>query len=141
LGPHQVCALDAEGHAIANEVQVAIAHQGTGEQSRFRQNLEAVANADDQTAPLGMFDRGLQGGRKTGDRATPQIVAIAKSPWHNDQIRILQIAVFMPNHLGRLTEQVAGDVGRVAIAISARKNNHADIHGSSLPKIRGKVSS
>jgi hypothetical protein len=50
VGKWTVVAFDTDMDMLANEVQSPISDEGTRKQSRFAQDLKAVANADDDSA-------------------------------------------------------------------------------------------
>src|SRR5712692_10271436 len=47
--------LDADVHVAADKAQATIAHHGAGEQARLAENLEAVADAQNDAPTLGEF--------------------------------------------------------------------------------------
>jgi hypothetical protein len=127
-GERRVRLLDADHHVAAEEPQVLIAHQRAGQQSHFRQHLEAVADAEDQPARGGVaFDR-LHDRRELGQRAGAQVVAVGEAAGDDDAVGAAQVGVLVPEDLAFGAENVAHDVLRVVIAVRAGEENDAEFH-------------
>ena len=116
-------------HFAADELQAAIADQRAGQQAGFHQNLEAVADAEHQSAIGGELADGLHDGRELGDGAAAQIIAVGEAAGENDGIDIAERGRIVPDKLRLLPEIVGDRVERIVIAIAAGKNNDAEFHG------------
>ena len=71
--------LHPQVHDPADEPQRPVPDQRAGQQSRFAEDLEAVADAEDRTTPRREALDLLHHRREPGDRAAPQVVAVAES--------------------------------------------------------------
>src|SRR5262245_12739859 len=103
-------------------MQVTIAYQGTGQQSRFAQNLKAIANPENESAILRKLLHGSHHRRESRERARTQIIAIRKATGDDDCIVTTQIGIAMPNEIDRLTDVFRNNVIRVVVAVRAGKN-------------------
>ena len=78
-GEGRVGVLHAQVRPLAPELEVVVAEQGAGEQTGLAQDLEAVAAPEDKSAALGVGHHGLHDGRKAGDGAGAEVVAVGKA--------------------------------------------------------------
>ena len=109
----------AEANFPADEFQAAIAHEGAGKEARFDQNLEAVADAEHQAAfGRETLDR-AHDGRKLGDGAAAEIVAIGETAGEDDGIDGTEGGGTVPDELSRLTE-IMGETGRLGRIVCGR---------------------
>src|SRR5207253_11255961 len=109
------------------------AHHRAGEQSRFAQNLEAIADAQNQAAAVRELFHGLHHRRKAGDGASAQIVAVGKSAGQNDGVAIRKIFRLVPDEFDGLLEDVSDGVKGVVVAIGPGKNNDSKFHAVAAP--------
>ena len=130
LGPGQVIPFDPKRRGLANEVEVAVADEGSGEKARFGEDLEAVADAEDKFALGSMVTGGPQSRGKAGDRTTAQIVAIAKTTGDDDDIEVAQVTVLVPDHAGGLAEEALGHPEDIAIAVRSREDDNPKFEAS-----------
>src|ERR1700674_2832725 len=133
VGERRVRLLDADMHVAADEAQAAIPHHRAGEQARFAQDLEAVADAEHHSAAVCEFFDGLHHRRKTRDGAGAQIIAVGKSAGKDDGVAIRQIFRLVPDKFDRLPQNVADGVKRVMIAIGPGKNYDSKFHAVAAP--------
>src|SRR5208337_1041457 len=97
-------------------------------QASLAQNLEAVADAEHQTAAVGKLLHRLHDRRELGNCAGTQVVAIGKAAGHNDGVTILQIVRVMPEEGDRLLGHLLdGPVG-IVIAVGSGKDDNAKFH-------------
>jgi hypothetical protein len=101
MGERRFGILHAQVDKLADKVQGAIAQQGAWQQTRFREDLKTVANADDQTAPFGEFRNG---------------------------IKTAQVAPFVPDKFGVATQHAGDDMVAIAVAVAAREDDDAKPH-------------
>ena len=117
----------------ADKAQIGIAHQDAGQQARFDQNLEAVADAEHQTAARGMGAHRIHDRRTSGNRAAAQIVAIGKSARQHDQIGALrQIMIGMPHRRRSLAGRLRQSLDHILLAVGTGKGNDCGFHGNLL---------
>jgi hypothetical protein len=128
VGERSVGLFDANVDVAANKTQAAVAHHRAGEQARFAQNLEAVANAQDHAAALGEFLDRLHHRRKARDGAGAQIVAVGKSAGQDDGVAIRKIFRLVPDEFDGLMEDVADGVKRIVVAIGPGENDDSKFH-------------
>src|SRR5262249_5455083 len=102
VGERRVGALDADVDMLADELQVAVAQQRARQQAGFAQNLEAVADSQNDTAVMGEILDGLHYRRESRDRARPQVVSVREPAWQNDRVITIYLLFFMPNEINRL---------------------------------------
>ena len=85
-----------------DEAQLRVAHQDAGQKPEFDQNLEAVADAEDEPAALGMGAHRRHDRRMGGDRAAAQIIAVGEAARQHDEIGPRrQFGLGMPDDLRR----------------------------------------
>src|SRR6267378_1605491 len=133
VGERSVRLLDADVHVAADEAQAAIAHHRAGEQARFAQNLEAVADAEYHSAAVREFFDGLHHRGKTRDGAGAQIIAVGKSAGQNNGVAIRQIFGLVPDEFDGLPQNVADGVKRVMVAIGPGENDDSKFHAVAAP--------
>ena len=78
LGEHRCRALDTNSDGSAQEFQAAVLLQRSRQQSRFGEDLKAVADAHDGTALAGEPADGCHDGAEAGDGAGAQVVAVGE---------------------------------------------------------------
>src|SRR5215472_3237205 len=133
VGERSVGLLDADVNVAADEPEALVAHHGAGEQARFAQNLEAVADAEHQPAGGGKFLDGLHHRRKAGDGAGAQIVAVGESAGQNEGVAVREVLRLVPDELDGLLEDVSDGVKGVVVAIGPWKNNDSKFHEAVAP--------
>src|SRR5205823_1482045 len=103
-GERRLCRLDAHTDVAADEVQVAVAYQSAGQQSRLAQYLKAVADAEDEAATVGELpDRGHDG-REARERARAQIIAVGEAAGDDDRVVSREVCVAVPDEVNGLTD-------------------------------------
>ena len=115
---------------LTAELQAGVAQQGAREHARLAQDLETVADPQDQSACQGMLAYRLHQRREPGDRATAQVVAVGEATWQNDDVGPLQVAIGVPEP-HRLPARQIRRMGAVTIAPGAREDGdpEANAHG------------
>src|ERR1051326_2207426 len=99
---------------------------------RFTQNLEAVANAENESARFRVVDDRLHRGRETRNGARPQVVAVTEPTRHDDAINIAEDGVLGPDLTRGLPEHSRQRVIGVLVAVTAGKLDDADLHDTNL---------
>ena len=125
--------LNADVHVAADKAQAGIAHQRAGKQSRFAEDLEAIADAQDQAAGTGKSIEGPHDRRKTGDGAGAEIIAIRKAAGQDDRIEAGEIFGLVPDEFDRLPQDAADGVESVVIAIGTGKDDNTNFHRLATP--------
>ena len=114
---------------LADEVQVAVAGEGSGQQSKFSEHLEAVADAQHPAAAGGEIQQRLQHRCEAGDRSTAQIVAVAEAARQDHRLQSAQVGVFMPEPTGGHAETALGCPLHIPVAVGAGEHHDTDAHG------------
>jgi len=112
----------------ADELESAVADERAREQACFDEDLEAVADAENRTAGRGEFADGLHDGRKLGDGAATEVIAIGEAAGEDDGVHVVERCGVMPDEFGRLREIVSDRKKSVVVAVASGKNNHAKFH-------------
>ena len=116
---------------LAVELQVAVADERAGQQAGLGQNLKAVADTQHQPAVVGELFHRLHHGAEPRDGAASEIIAIAETAGHDDDIGIAEGIFLMPDVARGVAEQPRGVDGvLVAIArrgIGERRNSWVDL--------------
>src|SRR6266446_9945197 len=87
---------DSHLHRFADIFQSDVAHQRSGQQSRLTQNLEAVADAEDQSAAVGELTDRFHHGRELSDGASAEVVAEGEASGDDDGVAVLEVVRVMP---------------------------------------------
>src|SRR5262249_26165757 len=127
-GERRVGPLDADVDVLTDVFQASVAHQRAGQQAGLSQNLEAVANAQNNAAITGKIIDGLHYRRESRDPACPQVIPVRESPGKNYRVITIYLLFFMPNEINGLANDFADHVVRVVIAIGAGENHYAEFH-------------
>ena len=117
----------------ADEAQAAVAHHGAGEQASFAENLEAVANAENETAAVGEFLDRLHHRREARDGAGAQIIAVGKSAGQDNDVAVREVLRLVPDECDGLLEDVSDGVKGVVVAVGRGKNNDSEFHAAAAP--------
>ena len=85
---------------LADEVQRAIANQRAGKQARFAQDLESIADPEQELAGRGVLLHRLHDRRKPGDGPATQVIAIGKAAGQDDEIVTGDGSFLVPDIIG-----------------------------------------
>ena len=72
-------------------VLVCVAHQGAREQAGFAEDLESVADAEDEAAFVGELFDGLHDGSESGDGPGAEIVAVGEAAGDEDGVAVFEV--------------------------------------------------
>jgi len=115
-------------HLAAEEAEGFIAHHGAGEQAGFEEDLEAVADAEDEAARAGeAVDRFHHGG-EAGDGAGAEVVAESEAAGEDDDVGVCEIFGLVPDEFDGLREDGGDGVEGVVVAIGAGETDYAEFH-------------
>ena len=117
---------EADGHTTVLERFVS--HQRARQEVRLAEDLEAVADADDRLARLGVLDDGLHHRRKAGDRAGAKVVAVGEAAWEDDAIVRGEVGLAVPDEVSFVAHDVPQGVLRVVVAPGAGENDDGEAH-------------
>ena len=131
-GERRVGGFHADGDGTAHETELPVAQQRAGKQAALDQNLESVADAQNQAALLREFLHRGHDRREFGDGAAAQVVAVGESARQNHRIGVAERSGIVPDEFGRLAQIVRDRVPRVVVAIASRKHDDAESHRGKL---------
>ncbi len=116
VGEGGVSLFDAEVSPLAAELQVVVTHEYAGEETGFAEHLEAVADAEDESAIVGEPGDGVHDGGEAGDGAGAEVVAIGEAAGEDDAVNVGEGCLLVPEVAGVLVKDVAEGVMAVAVA-------------------------
>jgi hypothetical protein len=112
---------------LAAKMQIAIAHERAGQQVRFAQNLETVADAQHKLAALRCFDDRFHHWRKSRDRSAPQVIPVRETTGQDNQIVLGDGVVLVPDVFG-CYPQVSEREEAILVTIRAWETNDSGFH-------------
>ena len=127
-GKRRIARFHPQRHLLADEAQRAVADQRAGQQTAFAENLEAVADADDQLARV---RRRLHGGhhrRKPRDGPRAQVIAVRKTAGHDDGVETVERTFLVPDVFGVEAHVVAQGVETILVAVRAGEAEDGEFH-------------
>jgi hypothetical protein len=95
-------------HPPAHERQTLVPSQGSREQARLAQDLEAVADAHHRAAPLGVLPDGVHHPSEPGDGSGPEVITVGEATRKDDGIGTGQVIVAVPDRHRLSTHQLDG---------------------------------
>jgi hypothetical protein len=128
-GEWRVDRFRSELNLAAREFEPPVADQGAGQEAALDEDLESVADAQDQAAFSGKSPDRPHNGGKLGNGSAAQIIAVGKPPREDNGIYITKIVGVVPDEVRLLAEVPIHGEPRIVIAIAAGKNNNAKFHG------------
>ena len=78
-------------------MQMGVAHECAGQEARFGDDLEAIADAQNLQSFRGLGANVGHDGRARGDGAAAEIIAIGKATGDNDEINFGQLRIGVPD--------------------------------------------
>ena len=129
-GERRVGLLDPDADVLADELQAAVAQHRAGEQARFEQDLEAVADAEHRTTGIGEGLHRIHHRREPRDGAGAQVVTVRETTRQDDHVGAAERRVLVPHELGVLPEHVFRRVVCVVIAVGSGENDDGEFHVS-----------
>ena len=132
LGEGAVGRFHAQVDLLADVLEAGIAHQSAGQQSGFGQNLEAVADAQHQSAACGKLLHRTHHRREAGDGPGAQVVAVGKAAGNQHGVDALQVLGVVPEKGDGLMSHFGNHVIGVVVAVGAGKDENPKFHASRL---------
>jgi len=114
---------------LADIALAGVAHQRAGEQASLAEDLEAVADAEDEAAGVGEALDRLHDGCELGDGSGAEVVAIGESAGNEDGVAALEVFGGVPEIGDGLVHQSVDDVVGVVVAVRAGEDEDAELHG------------
>src|SRR5207248_5032293 len=124
----QVRPLAGQPRPLAAELQAVVADQRARQQARLAEDLEAVADAPDETAPGGELAHPFHHGREARDRAGAQVVAVAEAPGQHHAVDAVQVRLLVPQVAQLGAQDVLDHVAAVAVRPGAREDHDSEPH-------------
>ena len=109
--------------------RLALRSRAPGHETRLREDLEAVADAQQQPAPCRVLADRAHHRAEAGQRTRPQVVAVGEATRQDDQVGAPQVGRLVPDG-ERLGAHQRRRVQRVPVAVGAREDHHADPHAA-----------
>jgi hypothetical protein len=132
VGERRGCVFGSNVNRLADIFQAGIAQKRSGQEAGFAENLETVADSEDEPAAIGKAAHGFHDRREFCDCAGAQVIAESKPSGNDDGIGILQVMRFVPEESNRLFGYLLNGPERVVIAVGAGKDDDAEFHGMGL---------
>jgi len=127
-GEGRVGAFDADVDLAAEEAESLIAHHGAGEQAGFEEDLETVADAEDEAAGAGEAVNGFHYRGEAGDGAGAEVVAESEAAGEDDDVGGGEIFGLVPDEFDGLVEDRGDGVEGVVVAVGAGETDYAEFH-------------
>ena len=119
---------DPQEAVLADEMERTVADERAGQEPRLGQHLEAVADADQEPAVIGIIAHGFHNGRKPGDGTAAEVIAVGEAARQDHEIVALEGRIFMPHVIGRNPEDVLQGVVTILVAIGPRETDDGGFH-------------
>jgi len=137
VGEGAVCGFDAEMDLLADVLEAGVAHERAGEQAGFREDLEAVADAEDQAATVGEALDRLHDGREAGDGAGAQVIAVGKAAGDEDSVDAAKVFRVVPEEGDGLMGDFGDHIVGIVIAVGTGKDQDPEFHDSRVAVLWG----
>src|SRR5258708_1372768 len=95
---------------------------------RFAKDLEAITNAGNKTALLGVGHDCVHDRREPGNRSGAEVVSIRESAGKDYAVIAFERCFGMPDVLDRLVEHVFDGVIGILVAVRAGKPDYGELH-------------
>jgi hypothetical protein len=120
---------DAKINGTADVLEVAVPYQRAGQQVALGEDLEPVADTDDQAAPGRELLHGADDGRELGDGPAAQVVTVGEAAGEDNGVNIVgNRGIAVPQQFGLLPKIGRDAELRIVIAVGTGKNNYAKFH-------------
>jgi hypothetical protein len=116
----------------ADEAHDRVAQHRPWQQPGLQQDLEAVADADDQPASGREVPDRLHHRGEAGDGPAAQVVAVGEPAGQDEAVVTGQVGVLVPDVPYRLLEHFFYNMKAVQLAVGTGKNHNPEIHFTSL---------
>src|SRR5262249_47437013 len=108
-----------------------------GKHSHLAQDLKPVADSQHQAAPVGEALDRTHHGRKPGDSAGPQVVAVCETARQDQGIIVSHLRIAVPDEVDGLSNYLADYVVGIVITVGAGEDHHPKFHTLIVPFRRG----
>ena len=119
---------DLEPDLTAQEAQPDVGQQRARQQPRLAQDLEAVADPEHRPAVARELDHRLHHRREARDRPRAQVVAVGEPARDDDRVDAAEVAVAVPQQLGRRTMRARARELGVQFIARSREADDPELH-------------
>src|SRR5258708_24554384 len=123
-----VRSLDHEVGPFAAILERSIADQCPGQDPGLAKNLEAVADAPHEPAPIRELSDLLHDRGKACHRAGAAVVAVSKTAGQDDTVAAFEVGILVPQVLELRADDLVDDPTAVAIRPCPREDNDPELH-------------
>jgi phosphoribosylpyrophosphate synthetase len=131
VGEWRLRIFDSHLDRFADIFQADVAHERSGKQPGFAENLETVADAEDESASVGELTNGFHDRRKLRDSASAEVIAKGKASRNDDGIAVLQVVRVVPEKSYGLLSDMLDRPESIVVAVGTGENYDAKFHGAS----------
>ena len=119
-------------NGAADVAEAGVAHESSGEQTGLAEDLEAVADAENEAAGGGEAADGIHNWREAGDGSGAQVISVGEAAGDEDGVAAFEVGGLVPEEGCRLSEQLGDDVLGVVVAVGTGKDEDAKLH---MPRV------
>ena len=117
MGEGGVGGLGAQVDLLADVLLAGVAHERAGQKAGFAEDLEAVADAEDEAVVGGeLLDR-LHDGGKAGDGSGAEVIAVGKTAGNEDGVAALKVGGGVPEKGDGFAGDGGDDVVGIVVAV------------------------
>jgi hypothetical protein len=117
--------LDPDRHVRTDELERRVCPEHARKKPGLAEDLEAVADPEDESTLRRESAHGLHSGREPGDRAAAQIVAVRKPAGENHRVHLGERLFRVPDEAYVGAERRERP-GRIAVVVRAREDENRD---------------
>ena len=128
VGERSIRNFHAHMNRLADVLESDVTHEGSRKQSRLAQDLETIADAQHQSAPVGKLLYRFHHGRELCNSPGAQVISVCEAAGNDSNVAVLQIMRLMPEKRNRLLCYLLNRPVSVVVTIRARKDDHAEFH-------------
>jgi len=140
MGERRRIILYPEMNPLATVLEMVILQQCPGKETGFTQNLEAVADTNNQFTPLRKILHRSHHRGKPGYSSCPKIITIGKASRKDNTVVSRKVSLLMPDIADFLPQNILQSIIAVSVTPGTRKDNNAKFHinlGKSLLPLPG----
>ena len=131
-GEGAVVSLDPQVGPLAAKLEVVVAHEDAGEEAGLAKHLEAVADAQHETAVGGEAGYGGHDGGEASDCPGAEVVAVGEAAGEDYAVYVGEGVVLVPEVARLLAQDCAEGVVAIAVAPGAGEDHYAEAFFVSL---------
>src|SRR5207249_3476393 len=108
-----------------------VLQHGAGQKARFDEHLKTIADAPHQASVRGEALHGGHDGGEASDRPGAEMIAVGEAARQDHTVVRREVSVFVPDEIGRLTENHGERVDGVVLAVTTREDDYPKAHPAS----------